>query len=178
MQRIGNNFVFLFVLLLLGLAYAEGTVKEVKLIKFSDADSMWILMNGRKVKLIVAGIDAPEEFRSRKLRMDSRRCHVAQKYIRRLGRRATFYARSILSEGSIIKIRVYRQEGTEVYGSIYLPDGSLYAEKLVRQGYACVLPDGLDDKTIERLRALLSKAKKEKKGLWKDFSKIMSCLCR
>ncbi|RLB11319.1 MAG: hypothetical protein DRG27_01415 [Deltaproteobacteria bacterium] len=177
MQRI-RFIAFVVLPLLLGLSYAGTRLKEAKLIKFSDADSMWILMDGRKIKFIVVGIDAPEEFKSRKLRMDSKRCHIAQKHIRRLGRRATSYAKSILPEGSVIKISIYRQEKTKVYGSIYMPDGSLYAEKLIKEGYACVSQEGLDDKTIERLKTSLSEAKKKKKGLWKDFSKIMNCLCK
>ena len=56
--------------------------------------------------------------------------------------------------------------------------GLSYARIRVKEGYACVSQEGLDDKTIERLRTLLSEAKKKKKGLWKDFSKIMNCLCR
>jgi micrococcal nuclease len=178
MQRIRKSFLLFFILFFFGLTYAEEPIKEVKLIRFSDADSMWILVDGRRLKLIVAGIDAPEEFRSRKLRMDSKRCHISQKHIRRLGRRATSYARSILSEGKTIKVRLYRQEDTKVYGSIYLTDGSLYSEKLVKEGYACVSPGDINEKILNRLRSLLSEAKKKKKGLWKDFYKIMDCLCR
>ena len=56
-----------------------GELYQAEVIKISDADSIWIRMNGRKIKLNIAGIDAPEEFKSRKMRMDSKRCHISRR---------------------------------------------------------------------------------------------------
>ena len=109
--------VILFILLFSSICYGAG-LQNVELIRISDADSFWIRWQGRKVKLIVIGVDAPEEFKSRKLRMDSKRCHISQKHIRRLGRRATSFAKSILHKGQLLKVEIIKvdKRKNKVYG--------------------------------------------------------------
>ena len=174
-QRMILIAISIFLTLLVSICNA-GELYQAEIIKISDADSIWIRMQGIKTKLNVIGIDAPEEFKSRKLRRDSKRCHIAQKHIRKLGRIATRFARSILSKGEIVKIKIYKRGKRQMYGAIYLSNGRYYSEELVRQGYACV-SDGVEKKELNKLKELLDKAKKGKKGLWKKYSKIMECLC-
>jgi len=177
MQRI-KILALIFVLFILTPCYAEELYNAI-FVKFSDADSMWIWNEEMgKIKIIIAGIDAPEAFRSRKLRMDSKRCKISQRRIRVLGRRAIIYARSVLKRGEKIKIKIYKRERDKIYGSIYLPDGSLYAERIVGAGYACVSGDLIDKREMEKLEKSLIEAKKKKKGLWKKYYKIMDCLCK
>ncbi len=177
MQRI-KILILILILCILSPCYGEELYNAI-FVKFSDADSMWIWNEEMgKIKIIIAGIDAPEAFRSRKLRMDSKRCKISQKRIRVLGRRAIIYARSILKRGEEIKIKIYKKERNRIYGSIYLSDGGLYAERIVGAGYACVSGNLIDQKEMEKLKKALIEAKKEQKGLWKKYYKIMDCLCR
>ncbi len=154
-----------------------GELYQAEVIKISDADSIWIRMNGRKIKLNIAGIDAPEEFKSRKMRMDSKRCHISRKRIRKLGRMATNYARSILNKGEMVKIEIYNKGEKEIYGVLFLPDGQSYGEEIVRQGYACVSGES-KEKELQNLRELLYRAKENKKGLWDKYYKEVDCLCK
>jgi len=176
-QKIPAIAIIIIILIFLAPFCYGGKLYQAEVVKLSDADSLWIRMNGIKIKLNVAGIDAPEEFKSRKLRRESRRCHIAQKYIRKLGRIATNYAKSILSKGDVVKIEIYKREEKGIYGLLFLPDGQCYSEEMVRQGYACV-SDDIERKRFYRLEKLFYEAKKNKKGLWNKYYKEMDCLCR
>jgi len=170
------RLIIISLFLFLSICHAE-QLKKAEVVKISDGDTIWVRIDGRKVKLNLAGIDTPEEFKSRKLRKDSARCDIAQKYIRRLGRIATRYARSILHRRDKVRIKVYKRDRKEIYGLLYLPDGTCYNEKMVEEGYACVT-DNIEEKELAKLKALLERAKKKKKGLWQKYYKHMDCLCR
>jgi len=47
-------------------------------LKISDGDTVWVLMDGQKVKLRLLSIDTPEKFKSKKLARDARECGVCQ----------------------------------------------------------------------------------------------------
>ena len=106
---------------------------QATILKISDGDTIWVLMDGQRVKLRLLGIDTPEKFKSKKLARDARECGVSQGYMKNLGQEATHYARSLLHKGQKVGVVVY---GTGHYGRtlalIYLPDGTCYNERIVR----------------------------------------------
>ncbi len=150
---------------------------KAKLIKISDADTFWLKFQGRRIRFDLVGADAPEEFKSRKLRRESGRCHLAQKRIRKLGRIATNYVRSVLSKGDIVHIDIREQNEWGIKGILYLSDGICLNELIVKNGYACVTK-GIGEKEESKLYKFFENAKKQKKGLWKEYSKQMDCLCK
>lgn len=178
--KVAMTAIFIFFICCISICYA-GELYQAEVVKLSDADSMWVRINGMKVKLNVLGIDAPEEYKSRKMRRDARRCHMTRKHIRRLGRIATAYARSILSKGEKVKIKIhkeiYKVGEKEIYGLLFLPDEHSYGEEIVKEGYACV-SDELEEEELSRLKELLQEAKKNKRGLWNKYYKEMNCLCK
>ena len=159
--------------------------QSATLTKVSDGDTVWVLITGRRVKLRLLGIDTPEKFNSRKLDKDARKCGVDRKYMRRLGLAATRYAKSLLHKGQKVRVAVY---GHGYYGRtlamVYLPDGTCYNERVVKDGYACLYKyRGHKSKEIplpewQTLNRLLIKARRNKAGLWGEYFEVMDCLCR
>jgi len=171
------HIIVIFSFLLCCVCYAD-QLYEVEVVKISDGDSIWIRMQGIKIRVELAGIDTPEEFKIRKLRMDAARCKRAQKHVRKLGRIATRYARRLLHKRDKVSIKVYKRVRNQVWALLYLQDGTCYNEKMVKEGYACVSNDIVEEKELLKLKKLLEEAKQKRKGLWKKYYKRMSCLCK
>ena len=150
------------------------------ILKVSDGDTVWALMNGEKVKLRLIGIDTPEKFSSKKLKREAAECQVSPGYIKNLGQMATAYAKRLLHKGQKVKVVIY---GYGYYGRalamIYLPDGTCYNERIVRDGYACVYErsEELPEQIMEKLLSLEEQARRERKGLWRTHYRVMECLC-
>ena len=152
--------------------------------KISDGDTIWVISQGKKIKLRLLGIDTPEKYPSKKMSKDIRRCHTSYEKMKRLGLLATKHAETMLWVGEKVTVKT---SGKGYYhrtlAFIILPDGSNYNERMVSDGYACVYKyHGHKSREISwneffKLERLLERAKKEKKGLWRKYYKIMDCLC-
>lgn len=185
MRRFKLALLYLVVLFFASsLSFAQFSY-QATILKVSDGDTVWVLMDGRRVKLRLLGIDTPEKFKSKKLARDAQECGVSQGYIKNLGQEATHYAKSLLHKGQKVGVVVY---GTGHYGRtlalIYLPDGTCYNERIVRDGYSCVYKyRGQKSKELPqdewvRLNQLLEEARKNHVGLWGKYYNVMECLCR
>ncbi len=185
--RVMKKFILfvnsLFLLLIFSLpVYADTFSATVT--KITDGDTIWVIAHGKKIKLRLLGIDTPEEYPSRKMSRDIRRCHTSYEKMKRLGLLATKHAKTMLWVGEKVTVETF---GKGYYhrtlAFVILPDGTNYNEKEVADGYACVYKyHGHKSREISwsefsKLERLMEKAKKEKKGLWGKYYKIMDCLC-
>jgi len=149
-------------------------------LKISDGDTIWVSMNRQKIKLRLIGIDTPEKFSSKKLEREAAECQVSPGYMKNLGQLATAYAKRLLHKGQKVKVVIY---GYGYYGRalamIYLPDGTCYNERIVRDGYACVYErsEELPEEIMEKLLSLEEQARRERRGLWGTHYRVMKCLC-
>jgi len=158
---------------------------QATVIRVSDGDTVWVLINGRQRKLRLLGIDTPEKFASRKLSREAAHCGVSEGYKKNLGQMATHYAKKLLTKGQKVRLVSYgRGYYGRVLGVIYLPDGTCYNEKIVEDGYACVYKyHGHKSSQLPwtewiKLNRLLDKARRHKRGLWSVDYTVMDCLCR
>ncbi|RLE09622.1 thermonuclease family protein [Candidatus Aerophobetes bacterium] len=154
---------------------------QATILKISDGDTVWVLMDGQRVKLRLLGIDTPEKFKSKKLSRDARECGVSQGYMKNLGQEATYYAKSLLHKGQKVRVVVY---GKGYYGRslalIYLLDGTCYNEKIIKDGYACVYEKSRELPTtiMRKFISLEQEAKRDRRGLWRSHYQILKCLCQ
>jgi len=181
-----RRYLFLF-FILLGLfsSICLSASYYAIVLKVSDGDTVWVLMNGKKVKLRLLGIDTPEKFSCRKLERDAAVCGVKQGRVKNLGQLATHHAKELLKKGQKVTVIV---RGYGYYGRplavIILPDGTNFNETMVKGGYACVYKyhghksKELSWKEWERLNQFLKQAKKYRRGLWAVDYRLMECLCR
>lgn len=151
------------------------------ILKISDGDTIWVLMNGEKVKLRLIGIDTPEKFSSKKLKREAAECGVVPGYMKNLGQEATHYAKSLLHKGDRVWVVIY---GFGRYGRalamVYLNDGTCYNERIIKDGFACVYKRSreLPPQMMKKLLLLQQEARRKRRGLWGRDFEVMECLCR
>ena len=69
---------------------------QATITKITDGDTVWVRMHGSRVKLRLLGIDAPEEYYSKKILKDVRMCvRTTYNQMKQLGLAANRHARTI-----------------------------------------------------------------------------------
>jgi micrococcal nuclease len=118
--------------------------------KVTDGDTIWLRGVG-KVRLI--GIDTPEVY-------GRSEC---------FGREASAFADRLLHPGTRIRYRIGR-ESHDRYGRtlayVWLPDGRMYNELAVSDGYARILTIKPNDDYARRFAAAARRAREAHRGLW------------
>ena len=157
---------------------------QATVLKITDGDTVWVAINGHRVKLRLLGIDTPEKYPGRKLERDAERCGVPPSYMKHLGQEATQHAKTLLHRGERVTVVTY---GHGYYGRtlavIILPDGSSFNEDMVADGYSCVYKyhghksRELSQEEWDRLNQMLDEARTKHKGLWGENYKVMERLC-
>lgn len=121
-----------------------------RIVRVVDGDTVVLAALG-KTRLI--GVDTPEVY-------GGAEC---------FGRAASAFAKRVLVPGLAVKVRI-GVEPRDRYGRalayVYLPDGTMFNEVLVREGYAQTLtiPPNVDH--ADRFRALAKRARERGRGLW------------
>ena len=157
---------------------------QATILKVSDGDTVWVKHDGKRLKLRLLGIDTPEEYPSKKMSRDIRKCHTTYRKMRLLGLLATKHGKGLLPVGETVTVKT---AGKGYYGRtlawVILPDGTNYNEKMVADGYACLYkwhgrkPRDVNWQEWKKLNRLLQRAEKERKGLWREYRELMECLC-
>ena len=158
---------------------------KATILKITDGDTIWVQMQGKKVKLRLLGIDTPEEYHSKKMNKDLRRCGVDYRKMKVLGLAATKHAKTMLKKRQDVIIRTF---GKGYYGRtlafVILSNGVNYNEQEVADGYACVYKyrgrksRELSQAEFDKLNFLLEQARDQRKGLWGSDFTVMQRLCR
>jgi len=132
-----------------------------------DGDTLK-LANGERVRLI--GIDTPEMHESNKLYRDAQRSSQGVETIKRLGRRAYEFTRSLV-EGKLVRLE-FDVEKHDKYGRtlayVYLKDdGTFVNAKIVEEGYASLMSIPPNVKHADLFLKLYREARENRRGLWK-----------
>jgi micrococcal nuclease len=173
-------FLSLFIVLAFSLSSFSASYKGI-ITKISDGDTIWVKMNHKRVKLRLLGIDTPEEYHSKKMSKDMRRCHVKYKKMRRLGLLATKHAEELIKKGDSVIVETFgKGYYKRTLAIIILPQSNSlnYNEQMIADGYACLYKyRGHKSKELswaewKRMKRLLSNAKRNRLGLWGKYDPI------
>ncbi|PCH66210.1 MAG: hypothetical protein COC01_08675 [Bacteroidetes bacterium] len=110
--------------------------------KIIDGDTVEVMNSlSKETKTIrLLGIDAPETYRSRKLKQDERETHIAGELLIKMGKSSKQYLADLLPIGTQVLIRqeLKQQKGfyKRALGYIISPDGYCVNEIMVKDGYA------------------------------------------
>ena len=119
-----------------------------------DGDTIVVNIAGSEYRVRYIGVDTPES-------TTKQECY---------GREATHFNRSLVN-GQTVRLERDVSE-TDRFGRllryVYLPNGEMVNEVLVREGYALVRSFPPDVKYQERLRAAEREARLARRGLWAD----------
>ncbi len=149
---------------------APNTKLSCVVVKVYDGDTFKCkLGNGKEVKVRLIGIDTPESSKNKKAYRDAKRSGARIEEIIRMGKEAKMFTRSLLRKGTEVvletDVQVFDKYG-RVLAYVYLPDGRMLNELLVREGYAKVYTFPPNVKYAELFRKAQREAMRLKRGLW------------
>lgn len=135
-----------------------------------DGDTFHCTMSsGEEVKVRLVGVDTPESSENPKARKDAERRNVSVEEIIRMGKLSAEFTRRLLPKGTKVYLEFDVQK-TDRYGRllayVWLSDGSMLNELLIREGYAQVYTVPPNVKYQERLLQAQRYARENEKGLW------------
>ncbi|MBQ1388170.1 MAG: thermonuclease family protein [Clostridia bacterium] len=131
----------------------EGPYEVAKVV---DGDTIKLIINGEKKNVRLIGVDTPESVHP-----------DASKNVPE-GKLASDHTKELVGDNQLyIK---YGTEPADRYGRplcyVYLPDGTMLNEQILRDGYAKVMIVGKNKEYKEKFTEIASEAKAEGRGLW------------
>jgi len=136
-----------------------------------DGDVIQIIYGGVEKRVRLIGIDAPESRIDRKALKDANMSEDDIDAIVEMGAKAKAYVNSLIKRGVFITIEFDEKE-IDRYGRllcyVYLSNGKMLNEEIVRAGYANVKSIPPNVKYKDRFLDAFKYAKESKRGLWEE----------
>ena len=161
------SFVFILTLLTSPL-HAQQTTTVTRIV---DGDTIKVFYLGNEESIRLIGIDTPESRVNKKTKKDAKRSGQDIETIIEMGMRATEYVESLVKPGDIVTIEFDVQERDRykrLLGYVYLIDGRMLNEEIVKAGYANVMTIPPAVRYKNRFLKAFQEARESKRGLWED----------
>jgi micrococcal nuclease len=159
------SFVFILILLASPL-HAQQTTTVTRIV---DGDTIKVFYLGNEESIRLIGIDTPESRVNKKTKKDAKRSGQDIETIIEMGMRATEYVESLVKPGDIVTIEFDVQERDRykrLLGYVYLIDGKMLNEEIVKAGYAMIMTIPPNVKYKDSFLKACQEARKGKVGLW------------
>jgi len=157
-------------LILLVFAFPLHSQEAVKTLRIIDGDTLKLNYNGKEESVRLIGIDAPESRVNKKAKNDAQRSGEDLKTIIAMGKEATNYVKSLVKPGDTVRIE-FDIEKRDKYGRllayVYLANGTMLNEEIVKAGYANLMTVPPNVKYQEEFLKAYREARESGKGLWK-----------
>jgi micrococcal nuclease len=161
----------LLVLVLISTTPSYGKYIEAAIVvKIVDGDTLNINYKCQKESIRLIGIDTPESMVNKKTKRDAKRSGQDIKTIIEMGKRATAYVKGLVKAGDLITLEFDVQERDRygrLLGYVYLSNGKMLNEEIVKAGYANVMTIPPDVKYKDRFLKTYQEARESRRGLWK-----------
>ena len=161
--------IFLLSFLLVPFAWAAGERAVVRSV--IDGDTLSVTFRGENEHVRLIGIDTPEARQNNKARRDSQRSGQDLNTITTLGKAASRESQTLAHKGDVVTLE-FDAEQRDKYGRllayVYLPNGKMINEELLREGYALVMTRPPNVRYAERFKKIYDLARRERRGLWKE----------
>ncbi len=148
--------------------HAQQTTTVVRVV---DGDTIKVRYWGKDESIRLIGIDTPESRVNKKAKRDAKRSGQDIKTITAMGKRATEYVESLVRPGDLITIEFDTQQRDRydrLLGYVYLSNGKMLNEEIVKAGYANVMTIPPNVKYQDRFFKAYEQARERKRGLWKE----------
>ena len=159
------SFIFILAFLSSSL-HAQQTTTVTRIV---DGDTIKIRYWGKDESIRLIGIDTPESRINKKAKRDAKRSGRDIKTIIEMGKRATEYVSSLVKLGVKVEIEFdvqQRDRYGRLLGYVYLPNGKMLNEEIVKAGYANVMTVPPNVKYKDRFLRAYKQARENKRGLW------------
>ncbi len=176
-REIGFQRIFLLPLLAASLVLAligqsSGEQKADVVLNVVDGDTLKIEHHGRIENLRLIGIDTPESRVNKKAQKDAARNQEDLKKMILLGQEATRYVKLLVKPGDPIRVefdRQIRDKYGRLLGYVYLADGKMLNEEIVKAGYASLLTYPPNVKYEHKFLKAYREARANHRGLWSKY---------
>ncbi len=160
--------LILTLILILTLSYSKELV-PCKVLRVVDGDTFVCLLNGKKERVRLIGVDTPESRPNKKAFRDSRRSGISLEKIIEMGKKATRFTKKYLKKGRTVFLE-FDIEKRDRYGRllayVWLDKKTLFNELIIREGYATVYTRPPNVKYAGRFLMAQRYAREKRKGLW------------
>ena len=165
-----KTFFFAFLLAILGLALpVHAQQRTATVLWVVDGDTLKINYMGKEENLRLIGIDTPESKPNQKARKDAERTGEDLKTITAQGGKAAAFVKTLVKRGQTVRIEFdvqTRDKYGRLLGYVYLPDGRMLNEEIVKAGYANLMTYPPNVKHQERFLKAYREARENRRGLW------------
>jgi micrococcal nuclease len=161
-------FLFLFLFIFSIPSHAEVTAKVLWVV---DGDTLKIEFEGKKESIRLIGIDTPESRINPKAKKDAERSRQDIETIIAQGKKAAAFVKTLVKKGDTVKIEFdvqQRDKYRRLLGYVYLSDGRMLNEEIVKAGYASLMTYPPNVRHVERFRKAYQEARGNRRGLWGD----------
>jgi len=168
MKRIFESVLFVFIL---NVIFSSGLFALDKAIveSVTDGDILKVIYKNNEERFRLAGIDTPETKMTDAVRANAEKYEKTVSDILLMGKRAMEYTKSLVKPNDKISIEFdvqFLDKDGKYLGYVYLEDGRMLNEELVREGFASPSSSRLNVKYKKRFLQAFTEARKNKKGLW------------
>jgi len=135
-----------------------------------DGDTLKVLYQGKKESVRLIGIDTPETRVNPRAKKESQRTGQDLNTILAMGKESTKFVKTLVNQGDHIGIEFdvqKRDKYGRLLGYVYLPNGQMLNEEIVKAGYANLLTIPPNVKYQDRFLKAYREAREGRRGLWK-----------
>jgi micrococcal nuclease len=161
-------FVASIIALVIATSHAGGSV-PARVAVWADGDTVTVVQAGREVGVRLIGIDGPETSRGNRAQRQSAEWRHDVATIVALGRAARSAAARLAPPHAPVRleldVRTHDRFG-RLLAYVWLADGRMVNEELLRQGFAVVYTVPPNVRYTERFLAAQDEARAEQRGLW------------
>jgi micrococcal nuclease len=174
-QRYGKIRIFLLrrilpPLLVLFLSLPLYSQDFTRMVSVTDGDTIKVEYRGKRESVRLIGIDTPESRVNPRAKKESQRTGQDLKTILALGKRATAFVKTLVKPGDQVRLEFdvqQRDRYGRLLGYVYLSNGKMLNEEIVKAGYANLLTIPPNVKYKDRFLEAYREAREGKRGLWK-----------
>jgi len=166
MNKLKLPYILIILLFLLASCAAEARdYSSILVTRVIDGDTI-VLADGERVRLV--GIDTPETHFNKKLERDMKHTTRDYKTIIALGKKATEFTRGLVL-GKKVRLEFdieKRDRYKRLLAYVYLPDGRMLNDEIVRAGYAKIYTFPPNVKHVDKFIESQKEARENNRGLW------------
>ncbi|OPY82136.1 MAG: Thermonuclease precursor [Syntrophorhabdus sp. PtaU1.Bin153] len=141
-------------------------------IRVVDGNILKVEFKGKKESVRLIGIDAPECKINRKAKRDAIKRRQGLLTITSMGIESARYVRRQVKKGDTVILEFdvrMRDKYGRLLSYVYLVDGRMLNEEILRAGYAYVVSAAPNVKYQDRFQNARCEAKKNRRGLWREI---------
>ncbi|QII10011.1 thermonuclease [Candidatus Kuenenia stuttgartiensis] len=145
------------------------TYDNAIIVRIIDGDTLKINYKGNEESVRLIGVDTPESKANKKAQKDAERTGQDISTITAMGKASANFTRGLAKPGDAVRVE-FDVQPKDKYGRllayIYLANGKMLNEELVKAGYATIMTYPPNVKYQERFLKAYREARESRKGLW------------